>query len=135
MGHCHVERSSQSHGRHVTALIFLAVFMSFPVLATVKNVTTIRPDCIDGFPAVMCCGQLMPNIVLNIKNQIWSYRSVESSSELSKMCFVCIWAEHQLRCDTSLFEQIPSNVPSKLKKEEMEGSGIGKSNPRRCGGN
>lgn len=45
MGHCHVERSSQSHGRHVTApVIFPAVFMSFPVLATVKNVTTTRPD-------------------------------------------------------------------------------------------
>lgn len=54
MGHCHVERSSQSHGQHVTASIFFpAVFMSFPVLATVKNVTTTRSDCIEGFPAVM----------------------------------------------------------------------------------
>lgn len=54
MGHCHVERSSQSHGQHVTASIFFpAVFMSFPVLATVKNVTTTRSDCIERFPAVM----------------------------------------------------------------------------------
>lgn len=51
-----------------------------------------------------CCGQRTPNIVLNIHNQIWPYRSVESSSELSRECFACIWAEHRLRCDTSLFK-------------------------------
>ncbi len=38
-----------------------------------------------------CCGRRTPNIVLNIHNQIWPYRSVESSSELSRECFGCIW--------------------------------------------
>jgi len=95
MGHCHVERSSQSRGRTVPASIFFSCCLyEFSSACHSKEC-----DCIEGFPAVILRSAYAEH---REPNRVLSERRI--FSELSKECSACIWAEHQLRCDTSLFE-------------------------------
>lgn len=127
---------------YIAPMAFPYVFMSFPALAAVKHPFSMMLDHHQASPPGLFSWCYVPRLAHakhlaqrrdpNVRFR--SYQTVESSSERSKKSFTRIWSNTSCDVTGVCLNEFLRTLQAQWKKEEMEGFGIAKLNPRRCGG-